>query len=360
MTWNLRLFIAVGVCLVFMLPAPAFAQAANLKWQKAAPFPEPEEELYGASANGKMYVMGGYGEGGSPVGMNWEYDPNTDKWTKKAGMPVKAHHAAMASYDGKIYVFGGYTLYRPAGSTVGGGWKPIDNAWEFNPATNTWKALAPLPTKRGSPIAAEVNGKIYVIGGTIGDPKIDDGTVYPNRSARSLGTNEVYDPATNTWRNANPMPTPRNHMFVGVVNSKIYVIGGRYASSFITVATNSDLVEEYDPATDTWGPENRARLTMARSGGGFATHNGLIYVAGGEVQTAQYLGAFRSLEAYDPAKNVWYTLPVMPYPRHGVATAFLGNRLHLVSGKITSGGAPDTQLSTASHDVLEIPDSFGR
>jgi hypothetical protein len=54
---------------------------------------------------------------------------------------------------------------------------------------------------------------------------------------------------------------------------------------------------------------------------------------------------------------VWATLPPMPLPRHGVAAAFLGNRLHLVSGKITSGGyTPDVQVSTVEHDVLEILD----
>src|SRR5215470_9024722 len=64
-------------------------------WEKAAPFPEPEEELYSAAANGKMYVEGGFGPGGHPVGMMWEYDPATDKWTKKKSMPVPAHHAAI-------------------------------------------------------------------------------------------------------------------------------------------------------------------------------------------------------------------------------------------------------------------------
>ena len=93
------------------------------KWSKAATFPEPEEELYGVSANGKMYVIGGYGVNGVPVGMLWEYDPATDKWTKKTSMPHPAHHAGLAEYRGKIYVFGGYTLYQ------GAGWDPIDNAW---------------------------------------------------------------------------------------------------------------------------------------------------------------------------------------------------------------------------------------
>src|SRR5580693_513737 len=107
-------------------------------WEKAAPFPEPEEELYGAAANGRMYVMGGYGEGGKPVGMVWEYDPATDKWNKKKTMALPAHHAAMSEYKGKIYVFGGFTLLTE-GSRVG--WKPIDNAWEYDPISDTWRAL---------------------------------------------------------------------------------------------------------------------------------------------------------------------------------------------------------------------------
>ena len=44
--------------------------------------------------------------------------------------------------------------------------------------------------------------------------------------------------------------------------------------------------------------------------------------------------------------------------RAGVATAALGNKIHFVSGKITSGGYgdPGIQASTGSHDVLEITD----
>ena len=33
----------------------------SLRWVKGAPFPEPEEELYAVTVNGKMYVIGGFG-----------------------------------------------------------------------------------------------------------------------------------------------------------------------------------------------------------------------------------------------------------------------------------------------------------
>ncbi len=137
------------------------------------------------------------------------------------------------------------------------------------------------------------------------------------------------------------------------------MIGGRTGHGFILSATNTDVVEEYDPANDLWSAP-KERMPTARSGGGWGTDGRKIYVAGGEVTTKQLVGAFRGIEAYDPVTNSWTTLPSMPMPRHGVAGAVIGNRFHLVSGMITSAGAmamldPKLEVHTASHDVLELP-----
>ena len=81
-----------------------------------------------------------------------------------------------------------------------------------------------------------------------------------------LTINEVYDPATNKWESRKPMSVARNHAFAAAVNGKIYVIGGRTGHAFILSATNTDVVEEYDPVNDTWsGPKER--MPTARSGG---------------------------------------------------------------------------------------------
>jgi N-acetylneuraminic acid mutarotase len=351
----------------------ALAQMPKSPWKKAAPFPEPDEELYGVACNGKMYVIGGWDDG-KARGANYEYDPATDKWTKKTSMPRKAHHAALASYNGKIYVFGGFVPPENTNVPLGGAWQPIDNAWEYDPAADSWRSIAPLPGKRGSAVAVEAGGKIYVIGGTTtveGSKEswtLSSGAASSPQSvepfftffgpARVLTTNDVYDPATNKWEHRKPMSVPRNHIFAGAVNGKIYVIGGRTGSAYIMTATNTNVVEEYDPATDKWsGPLQR--MPTARSGGGYGTDGHRIYCAGGEVATTQLTGAFRAVEAYDPATNTWATLPSMPMPRHGVAGAVLGNEFHLVSGMMQTAAAMtfmDPQLSTytASHDVLDL------
>jgi peroxiredoxin/N-acetylneuraminic acid mutarotase len=349
--------ILTAIAASLLVTGAAFAQNPTSPWKKAAPFPEPDEELYGVACSGKMYVIGGWGEG-KARGANYEYDPATDKWTKKASMPRPAHHAALASYNGKIYVSGGFVAPPNAQVPTGGAWQPIDNVWEYDPAADSWKALTPLPTKRGAAVAVESGGKIFVIGGvTTVDGSKDPFFTFMG-PAKDLSTNEVYDPATNKWESRKPMAVPRNHAFAAAVNGKIYVIAGRTGHGFIMSATNTNAVEAYDPVADMWsGPLER--IPTARSGGACGTDGRRIYVAGGEVTTAAIAGAFRAVEAYDPALNIWITLPSMPLPRHGVAGVVIGNEFHLVSGMVQSAGSmsfldPKVQVHTAQHDVLTL------
>jgi len=302
--WHSFALIAI-VALVAALfgGAPLQAQAA-LRWVKAAPFPEPEEELYAVTVNGKMYVIGGFGymPFGNPPGLVYEYDPGPDKWTKKKILPQRVHHQAQSVSNNKIYVFGGCKM----GIF---GTDAVTNVWEYDPATDNYRAMAPILGPRCSAVAATMNNKIYLIGGI--EP-FENG-----QGSRISGRNQVFDPVANTWGAADlsPMPTTRNHAFVGVVNNKI----------------------------------------SPRSGGGWATYNGKIYVAGGEVQNERYSAAFRSLESYDPVANRWDILPSLPGAVHGNAVAFIGNKLHTVSGKMEGGGFADAPgKATADHSVMEM------
>ena len=104
---------------------------------------------------------------------------------------------------------------------------------------------------RGSINALNVNGKIHLIGGATLPPGIKDAYIHPSRNT-SVTTHEVYDIASNGYSKRADMPTARNHSASGVINGKIYIVGGRTGSVFIPNAFNVDLVDEYDPATDQW------------------------------------------------------------------------------------------------------------
>ena len=342
---RLRYVLAAVLAASFLVSA-AHAQ----KWSRAAPFPEASEELYGVAAGGKFYAFGGLAPGWVPKGLMYEYDPAGDTWTKKKNMALALHHPAGVQLNGKIYLFGGF-VKPEKGPTA---WQPIDNAWEYDPANDSWKALAPMPSKRGAAVAAVVGGKIYVIGGAALHPGSKETSLHPARPHRAVDTNEVYDPATNTWEKRQTMPTARNHAAIGVVNNKIYVIGGRLGAAFITKAVNTGIVEEYDPASDQWGVM-KASLPNARSAAAYGTYKGKIYVAGGEERSGgPWQRTFRAVEAYDPVTNTWSLLPDMTFPRHGLAGDVLNGKLHLVSGDAASGGAPGTHIDTDVHEILDI------
>jgi N-acetylneuraminic acid mutarotase len=200
-------------------------------------------------------------------------------------------------------------------------------------------------------VAVTAGEKMYVIGGAVPGP--GQPAVHPARPHTSVGTVEEYDPASNTWRPRAQMPTPRNHMVGGAIGGKIYVASGRVGAAFISGgSSNIGVIEAYDPGADAWS-QGLARMANARSAGAGGVYNGRLYITGGEYQEPGMMATFRSLEAYDPAANAWQTLQPMPISRHGLAGAVLGNRLHMVSGDVQSAGT-GVNVHTESHDAYEF------
>ena len=360
MSWKLVRNVSLCAAVAAMLVGSAALSAqgrgggpGQRRWVRLAPIPEPNEEFDSTVANGKLYLFGGNpvttdGTRGAPPGMVLEYDPDNDAWTQKEDMPQPTHHNAVTNYNGKIYLFGGGVQREPGGSTG----FPIDNSWEYDPVTDTWRALAPMPVRRLAAAAVESGGMIYVIGGAGAYPGLEDEPL-SGTSARVLDLNHVYDPATDTWQTRQTLPTARNHMFTGAVNGKIYVIGGRVGSMAVTTGSTTDIVEEYDTATDSWGAV-RLRMPTPRDGGVAGVYQGRIYVAGGQSITGVNNSVSRALEAYDPATNTWTSLPNTPQARHGQGGGIIGNRLHIASGHLTaafSGGEP---LNVVTHDALDL------
>ena len=329
-------------------PAPPGSSAAN-PWAMGAPFPEPSEEVLGATAGGKFYVFAGLAPGWKPKALVFEYDPAANSWSKKRPMRLASHHVAFASLNNKIYAFGGFTF--PESGPPG--WSPINNAWEYDPATDEWKELAPMPTRRGAAAAGVAGGKIYVTGGANSLPGVTENGIHPARPHNVLATVEEYDPATNTWRARRPLLLARNHHVAVGVGERVYAIGGRVGSAFISGTSNNvDLIEMYDPATDLWMP--RTRMPTARSAIGAGAYNNHIIVAGGEGQDQRLLAAFTAVEAYDTALNRWQVLPSMVRPRHGIAAGAIGNRFYVVSGDGQSAASGIEHSAVPYNEILAL------
>lgn len=182
----------------------------------------------------------------------------------------------------------------------------------YDPATNTWGAAPPMPTARMGLVAAVANGRLYAIGGSLDGFNTGTGTV------------EEFDPLTQQWTTRASMPTPRCFAGGAQVGNRIVVAGGRAMG-----VSTMNVVEIYDVPTNTWSPATP--LPTARSELAVGESGGLVYAVGGYGGLlAQWVG---TVEAYNPANNTWTTRATMPTGRSHIALAAVGTKVLAAAGE---------------------------
>jgi N-acetylneuraminic acid mutarotase len=178
-----------------------------------------------------------------------------------------------------------------------------------------------MPTERTEVAAAALDGKIYVIGGF---EKPSLGNVLNFSITPSV---ELYDPVTDQWTSKAPLPVGLHHVGIGVVDRRLYVIGG-YTKSGLSVWNPVATVYAYDPATDRW--TERASMPTARGALSVTEHEGKLYAIGGYDRKANS----SAVEVYEPARNVWTTGASLPTPRDHLAAATVAGKVYAIGGRI--------------------------
>ncbi|MDH3257754.1 MAG: galactose oxidase, partial [Nitrospinota bacterium] len=195
-----------AIILISLVPSTTLAQQPGT-WQLLSETPTARTEVAVVNHQDKIYLIGGF----TPNGISDQvevYDPKTKSWSTVAPLPKPRHHTTAVSTNGKIYVVGGFSS---------GMWTPVNTVYAYDAAKNEWMEQAPLPTERGALAAGVIDGKIYAVGGAL----------KKFFRLRNTNANEVYDPQTNTWKQLSPIPTPRDHLTVSVSHGLLYAIGGR-------------------------------------------------------------------------------------------------------------------------------------
>src|SRR5712692_21836 len=107
-------------------------------WIVKAPAPTARTEVAAAAVRGKIYVVGGFTRGLSPISsVVEEYDPVTDSWRQRASLPSGLHHAGIGAVNDRLYVIGGF---EHSWFTV---WKPTTHVYQYDPATDRWTSRKP-------------------------------------------------------------------------------------------------------------------------------------------------------------------------------------------------------------------------
>lgn len=199
-----------------------------------------------------------------------------------------------------------------------------------------WQALTPLNVARYQFAGGIVNGNIYVFGG---------------RGTRNLKSTEMYNPASNKWSARTSNQNAVEELTGAVVNEKLYVFGARGGGNPY-VAVN--FVEEYEPAADTW--TSKAPKPFPVSGAPAALYNGEIYLFGGISDYDSNSGsAIYSdvVEAYNPLTDTWRFVSSMPAMISNMAAAVSGSRAYLIGGLDTSGNNAATDVIAYDFETNE-------
>ena len=196
-----RLYFAGGIRIGrgFLTPETFVYDPANDEWTKKERMAVARGGSGVAVLDGKIYVAGG--EGAQLAGTAFEaFDIATERWAVLPNLPEVRTHLTAQAVGGKFYAIGG---------RIGGIDAVRGDVFEYDPAARTWTRKAPMPTPRGGIASGVIGGKIIVFGGE-------------GPSGRPEGTYsqvEEYDPATDTWRSLAPMPNPRHGLYGATASS---------------------------------------------------------------------------------------------------------------------------------------------
>jgi hypothetical protein len=231
------------------------------------------------------------------------YDPNTKSW-----------RTLRKWVGGGIVAWTGREAIGWGGGCCG---DAFGNGLAYNPATDTYRELAPSPLAPSQgPIGAWTGHELVLFSGGF-DPAA--GKLYPAKLARAA----AYNPVTDTWRRITPLPNSAPG-FSGAAawDGREVLVAGDGASGRAAFA--------YDPATD----RQRALAPMPfglRNISAFWTGRRLLVWGGSE--------AGRGF-AYDPGADRWSVVPLAPL--HGLATAldWTGRSLVVASGRDAAAFTP--------------------
>ncbi len=210
-----------------------------------------------------------------------------------------------------------------------------DPAPSFAVAGGTWTARAPMPTGRGGLAGAVVNNSLgqpvfFAVGGT------------STRTGLFIQTVEAYNFATNSWSSRRSLPLRLSFTNgIGVIGGKLYMSGGQWEPATGGIRGLHPGLNVYDPVLNTW--TKKADMPKRIASGVTGVINGKLYVLGGSCDNCGPERIIRRLYRYDPATNVWTALAWAPNPHSAGAGAVINGKFY-VAGGVGHDGEPSKQL----------------
>src|SRR5438270_878894 len=305
--------------------------ADPLVWATTTRNPLVRFEGVGGAAGNKLYQFSGFYTCCSSILATTEcdaYDPATDTWTSLASIPQAVTHCGQVpdmddSSNQVFWLVGGFLGDHPGPTT--------NQVWKYSINFDTWSAGPSLPAPRAAGALVKLGRELHYLGGTI-----RNGSTWTD-----YGTHWAFDLDGGTaWRATTPdgqqvlapMPNPRNHMGGVALNGKIYAIGGQHKGQQSTAP--QDEVDVYDPATNTWTQAAPMPRPIGHVTANVFVRNGRIVVVSGLTTNSVKIA---NVIEYDPSTDTWSELPPLPWGRQSPVSGLIGDQLVATCGLDGSG-----------------------
>ncbi|MBL8174746.1 MAG: hypothetical protein JNK48_08750 [Bryobacterales bacterium] len=177
---------------------------ATSRWSIVARMAEPRGASGVTAIGAKIYVAGGLA-GTVPVNTFDVFDAESKQWTRLTPMPTARDHLTAQAVNGRVYAIAGRI-----------GAENLRTNEEYDPASNMWRSRTPIPTARGGLASGSLRNRIQVFGG--------EGN--SGRPEQTFEQHEEYDPATDTWGALALMTAPRHGLYGVTFDGRIFTPSG--------------------------------------------------------------------------------------------------------------------------------------
>ena len=204
---------AVVVCEGFLYCIGGYPRGSTVErfdpltntWSQVADLIQRTFAPAAAAFNGRIYLIGGK-DGFDALSTVQCYQPSDNTWSPGPAMRHARKALCAVAFNGDVYAIGGCVNDNYSLSTVE----------KLNMATLEWSETSPMAQERKYACAAVLGDKILVIGG------------FQNTSTFALGSCEVYCPREDQWSILADINLPRAAGGVAQVEGRLYILGGRH------------------------------------------------------------------------------------------------------------------------------------